>query len=215
MRRRLDLAAGLILAPPVLFLDEPTTGLDPRSRTEVWDAVRELVGGGTTVLLTTQYLEEADQLADRISVIDHGRVIAEGTPDELKARLGGDRIDVVLHAVDDLPAAAQLIAARADGPVDVDEDTGRSARRSRPNGGADRDRAGAGGRRHRGRGHRTAPPDPRRGVPAPHRRRPAPADATTATTAPAATAPAPTDADTHKEVNARAACPGPCATAGR
>jgi ABC-2 type transport system ATP-binding protein len=125
MRRRLDLAAGLILSPPVLFLDEPTTGLDPRSRTEVWDGLRDLVAAGTTVLLTTQYLEEVDQLADRISVIDHGRVIAEGTPDALKARLGGDRIEVVLHAVTDLPTAAELIAARADGPVDVDEDTRR------------------------------------------------------------------------------------------
>ena len=91
MRRRLDLAASLILAPRVLFLDEPTTGPDPRSRNEVWDAVRALVADGTTVLLTTQYLDEADQLADRISVIDPGRVIAEGTPDELKARIGGDR----------------------------------------------------------------------------------------------------------------------------
>jgi ABC-2 type transport system ATP-binding protein len=98
MRRRLDLAAGLVLAPPVLFLDEPTTGLDPRGRTEVWEAVRSLVARGTTVLLTTQYLDEADQLTDRISVIDHGRVIADGSPDQLKSKLGGDRIDVVLHS---------------------------------------------------------------------------------------------------------------------
>lgn len=88
MRRRLDLAASLVTAPEVLFLDEPTTGLDPRGRAEVWAAVRSLVGGGTTVLLTTQYLEEADQLADRVSVVDRGRVIADGTPDELKSRVG-------------------------------------------------------------------------------------------------------------------------------
>ncbi|MEU9794157.1 ATP-binding cassette domain-containing protein [Streptomyces sparsogenes] len=113
MRRRLDLAAGLITRPRVLFLDEPTTGLDPRGRAEVWTAVRSLVGGGTTVLLTTQYLEEADQLADRVSVIDGGRVIAEGTADELKARLGGDRIEVVVRHTAQLDAAVPLIAASA------------------------------------------------------------------------------------------------------
>ncbi|CCH29656.1 ATP-binding cassette domain-containing protein [Actinosynnema sp. NPDC047251] len=95
MRRRLDLAAGLVLSPPVLFLDEPTTGLDPRARLDVWTSVRSLVGSGTTVLLTTQYLEEADQLADRIAVIDAGRVVAEGTPDELKARVGPDRVETI------------------------------------------------------------------------------------------------------------------------
>ncbi|MFI8255149.1 ATP-binding cassette domain-containing protein [Streptomyces filamentosus] len=118
MRRRLDLAASLIRRPRVLFLDEPTTGLDPRGRAEVWDAVRSLVDGGTTVLLTTQYLEEADQLADRIAVIDRGRVVAEGTADELKSRTGGDRIDVVLRD------AAQLtrVAALLPGEVRVDED---------------------------------------------------------------------------------------------
>ncbi|MEG8276660.1 ATP-binding cassette domain-containing protein [Streptomyces sp. AHA2] len=109
MRRRLDLAASLITEPEVLFLDEPTTGLDPRGRAEVWDSVRALVGGGTTVLLTTQYLEEADQLADRISVVDAGRVIAEGTADELKARTGGDRIDVVLRDAGQLGAAVALL----------------------------------------------------------------------------------------------------------
>ncbi|MFD8776090.1 ATP-binding cassette domain-containing protein [Streptomyces sp. NPDC055817] len=109
MRRRLDLAASLITDPEVLFLDEPTTGLDPRGRAEVWGAVRSLVAGGTTVLLTTQYLEEADQLADRISVVDRGRVVAEGTAGELKARLGGDRIDVVVRDVAQLGVAARLL----------------------------------------------------------------------------------------------------------
>jgi len=109
MRRRLDLAASLITEPEVLFLDEPTTGLDPRGRAEVWDSVRSLVDGGTTVLLTTQYLEEADQLADRISVVDAGRVVADGTADELKAATGGDRVDVVLRDAGQLTAAAALL----------------------------------------------------------------------------------------------------------
>ncbi|MFE1251716.1 ATP-binding cassette domain-containing protein [Streptomyces sp. NPDC058735] len=109
MRRRLDLAASLITEPEVLFLDEPTTGLDPRGRAEVWDSVRSLVGDGTTVLLTTQYLEEADQLADRISVVDSGRVIADGTADELKAATGGDRIDVVLRDAGLLGTAVALL----------------------------------------------------------------------------------------------------------
>ena len=107
MRRRLDLAAGFIMQPRVLFLDEPTTGLDPRHRYEVWDVIRSLVAGGTTVLLTTHYLDEADQLADSISVIDDGRVIAAGTPDRLKAQIGGSQVDLVLAAADDLPAAAR------------------------------------------------------------------------------------------------------------
>jgi ABC-2 type transport system ATP-binding protein len=96
MRRRLDLAASLVVRPSVLFLDEPTTGLDPRSRLALWAAVNELSGSGTTVLLTTQYLEEADRLADRISVIDHGRVVAEGTPAQLKEGVGGSRLELVL-----------------------------------------------------------------------------------------------------------------------
>jgi ABC-2 type transport system ATP-binding protein len=95
MRRRLDLATSLILSPAVLFLDEPTTGLDPAARIDVWTHIRELVGTGTTVLLTTQYLEEADQLADQIAVIDAGRIVAEGTPDELKAKVGPDRVETV------------------------------------------------------------------------------------------------------------------------
>ncbi|SMQ17945.1 ABC-2 type transport system ATP-binding protein [Streptomyces sp. Ag82_O1-12] len=119
MRRRLDLAASLITEPEVLFLDEPTTGLDPRGRAEVWASVRSLVGGGTTVLLTTQYLEEADQLAHRISVVEAGRVIAEGTADELKAETGGDRIDVTLRHAGQLEAAVALLPLTG---VSVDAD---------------------------------------------------------------------------------------------
>ncbi|WP_214105442.1 ATP-binding cassette domain-containing protein [Acrocarpospora catenulata] len=118
MRRRLDLAAGLILSPPVLFLDEPTTGLDPRGRAEVWSAVRELAGQGTTVLLTTQYLEEADQLAGQVSIIDAGKVVAAGTPAELKAVVG-DRIEVVARHAGDLPAVAALLGPQA--RVEADE----------------------------------------------------------------------------------------------
>jgi ABC-2 type transport system ATP-binding protein len=121
MRRRLDLAASLVTDPEILFLDEPTTGLDPRGRAEVWSAVRSLVGGGTTVLLTTQYLEEADQLAGRISVVDRGRVIADGSPDELKSLTGGDRIDVVLRDAGQLGAAVALLPVPEAGvSVDVD-----------------------------------------------------------------------------------------------
>jgi len=125
MRRRLDLAATMILAPQVLFLDEPTTGLDPRSRNEVWSAIRALVADGTTVLLTTQYLDEADQLAGHISVIDGGRVIADGTPDQLKAKLGGDRIDIVVHSDTDLATAAALISRAVGAEADTDRDNRR------------------------------------------------------------------------------------------
>ncbi|QDQ12188.1 ATP-binding cassette domain-containing protein [Streptomyces spectabilis] len=121
MRRRLDLAASMILAPSVLFLDEPTTGLDPRGRSEVWDSVRDLVASGTTVLLTTQYLEEADRLASRITVIDQGRAIADDTPDGLKATVGGSQLEVVVGAAADLPAAVKAVARVADGePETVD-----------------------------------------------------------------------------------------------
>ncbi|HEU5475380.1 MAG TPA: ATP-binding cassette domain-containing protein [Actinophytocola sp.] len=124
-RRRLDLAAGMILAPAVLFLDEPTTGLDPRGRNEVWASVRELVAGGTTVLLTTQYLDEADQLAGRISVLAAGRVIAEGSPEALKSVAGGDRLDLVLHDPADLPAATAIAARVAGAEPEVEAETRR------------------------------------------------------------------------------------------
>nr|WP_232828414.1 ATP-binding cassette domain-containing protein [Kribbella monticola] len=121
MRRRLDLAASLIVAPPVLFVDEPTTGLDPAARIEVWSAVRDLVDGGTTVLLTTQYLEEADRLADRISMLKAGKVVAEGTPDELKAALGADWLDVVLLDPADVPRVRALVEPLAAGELRVDD----------------------------------------------------------------------------------------------
>jgi ABC-2 type transport system ATP-binding protein len=110
MRRRLDLAASLMVAPAVLFLDEPTTGLDPRSRLDLWDVIAELRGAGTTIVLTTQYLEEADRLADRISVIDGGRIIAEGTADDLKARVGGSVVAVTLADRHDAARAAGTLA---------------------------------------------------------------------------------------------------------
>jgi ABC-2 type transport system ATP-binding protein len=117
MRRRLDIAAGLILTPAVLFLDEPTTGLDPRARNEVWNSVREVAQRGTTVLLTTQYLDEADQLASQIAVMNHGRVVASGTPAELKRQVGGDRVTVTVSLRDSLDE----VAARLE-PAVVDRD---------------------------------------------------------------------------------------------
>ena len=111
MRRRLDLAASLVMSPPVMFLDEPTTGLDPRSRLAMWDIIGELVAGGTPVLLTTQYREEADRLADEIAVIDSGRTIAEGTSDELKAQVGGERLEVTVAPGGDIDAAGRVLGS--------------------------------------------------------------------------------------------------------
>ena len=123
MRRRLDLAAALVSRPPVLFLDEPTTGLDPRSRLDLWETIEDLVAEGTTVLLTTQYLDEADRLADTIAVIDRGRVIAEGTSDQLKDRVGGERLEVRLTDRDAAPVATQALAPMSDEPPTTEGDT--------------------------------------------------------------------------------------------
>ncbi|WP_329117998.1 ATP-binding cassette domain-containing protein [Streptomyces sp. NBC_01465] len=125
MRRRLDLAAALVVSPPVMFMDEPTTGLDPRNRQQLWDVIRELVSGGTTLLLTTQYLEEADHLAHDICVIDHGKVIARGTSDQLKAQIGGERVEVVVHERDQIDPAVEVMRALGKGEVKVEDHTRR------------------------------------------------------------------------------------------
>ena len=123
MRRRLDLGSALIGRPRLLILDEPTTGLDPRSRLGMWDVIRNLVREGTTLLLTTQYLEEADELAHTIAVVDHGKIIAEGTADELKSRVGGERIEVVIHRRDDLPRATAILGGLTGNDVALDDHT--------------------------------------------------------------------------------------------
>jgi ABC-2 type transport system ATP-binding protein len=122
MRRRLDLAAALVARPPVLFLDEPTTGLDPRSRLQLWETIEGLVADGATVLLTTQYLDEADRLATDIAVIDHGRVLAEGTPDELKSRVGGERLEIRLDEPAQANAAVAALAVMGDEPARAEQD---------------------------------------------------------------------------------------------
>ena len=170
MRRRLDLAAALVAKPTVVFLDEPTTGLDPRSRLTLWETIEALVSEGTTVLLTTQYLDEADRLADSITVIDHGQVIASGTSDELKDRVGGERVEVVLED----PADAERAVGRAGA------DGRRGAVRRRRGGQragahpARGDRRGGGAalrRGHRHGRHQPAPADAGRRVPVAHRPR--------------------------------------------
>ena len=123
MRRRLDLGSALIGRPRLLFLDEPTTGLDPRSRLGMWDVIRALVREGTTLLLTTQYLEEADELADAIAVVDHGRIIARGTADQLKSQVGGERIEVVVHRREDITRAGEILTRDASGEFTLDEHT--------------------------------------------------------------------------------------------
>ncbi len=123
MRRRLDLGSALIGRPKLLFLDEPTTGLDPRSRLGMWDVIRDLVREGTTLLLTTQYLEEADELADTIAVVDHGKIIARGTSDQLKADLGGARVEVVVHSREDIARAAEVLDRDLAGEATLDEHT--------------------------------------------------------------------------------------------
>ncbi|WP_318201702.1 ATP-binding cassette domain-containing protein [Streptomyces sp. SCL15-4] len=125
MRRRLDLAAALVVSPPVMFMDEPTTGLDPRNRQQLWEVIKQLVSGGTTLLLTTQYLEEADHLAHDIAVVDHGRVIAQGTSDQLKARTGGERVEVVVQDRARMAAAAEVLRGFGKGGTTVEEHTRR------------------------------------------------------------------------------------------
>jgi ABC-2 type transport system ATP-binding protein len=123
MRRRLDLAAALVVSPPVMFMDEPTTGLDPRNRQQLWGVIQELVAGGTTLLLTTQYLEEADHLAHDICVIDHGLVIARGTSDQLKAQTGGERVEVVVHDRERIEDASRLLVRHGKGETKVEQHT--------------------------------------------------------------------------------------------
>jgi ABC-2 type transport system ATP-binding protein len=125
MRRRLDLAAALVVSPPVMFMDEPTTGLDPRNRLQLWEVIQELVAGGTTLLLTTQYLEEADHLAHDICVIDRGKVIARGSADDLKAQTGGERVEVVVHEREHISVADEVLRGFGKGETTVQDHTRR------------------------------------------------------------------------------------------
>ena len=171
MRRRLDLAASLITRPPLIFLDEPTTGLDPRTRGQMWDTIRGLVADGCTVLLTTQYLDEADQLADRIAVIDRGRKVAEGTPDELKASVGDSTLQLQLAAGADQALACDVVRRVLGSDPVLTPESGRinvPLDRRRPGGGRP-DRPARGRRRDRLGQRRQA--DARRGVPRAHRPR--------------------------------------------
>ena len=168
MRRRLDLAASLIATPPVLFLDEPTTGLDPRSRVELWGVLRDLVRDGTTLFLTTQYLDEADQLADRIVVVDHGRIIAAGTPLELKDQSGRASLVVTVSRPGDVAAAADIVRAEV-GEIHVDRDARHISAPAEGVAALTRIAARLERGRHRARRHRAAATEPRRRLPQPHR----------------------------------------------
>ena len=171
MRRRLDLAASLVGRPAILYLDEPTTGLDPHSRNEVWAIIRRLVADGSTVLLTTQYLEEADALADSIVVFDHGRIVASGTSAELKAQTGRQSLDVRPTAAADLDRVAKILEQVTGAQPSTDPDS-RARVRQRHRRLLDAD-GGPPARRGRDRRHRTvlAAADPGRGLPRPHRSR--------------------------------------------
>ena len=172
MRRRLDLAVSLVGHPQVLFLDEPSSGLDPRGRHQLWQTIRQLVDAGTAVLLTTQYLEEADQLADQIVVIDRGRILANGTPDQLKAQVGGDRLQLRLATPTTAGRAAELVADLGSGPPQVDaQDRPGDRPHRRRCGRPARGRAPAGRRRPRPVRPRGAPAHPGRRLPHPHRPR--------------------------------------------
>ena len=169
MRRRLDLGAALMAEPPVIFLDEPTTGLDPKGRLSMWDLIEELAREGTTVLMTTQYLEEADRLADDIVVIDHGRAIARGTALELKQQVGGERLEITISDDPYLDAARRVLEALGEGPAHVDKEARHvsvavTIARGRADARDPRARRGRGARRR----HRLPPPDARRGLPGAH-----------------------------------------------
>ena len=169
MRRRLDIAAGIVVTPDLLFLDEPTTGLDPRSRNQVWDIVRVLVGEGATVLLTTQYLDEADQLAERLAIIDHGRVIAEGTRGELKASVGAGSLHVRVRDAAQRDEARRVLGESLGADVVAESDPAALSAAD-----VDADRAAAAlaaldRRPHPRRRVRPRPAQPGRGLPRPHR----------------------------------------------